>query len=82
MPLDPATRFLVVVAEAADAQPRAFLARGGQGVNYRRGTWHHPLIALDRQGDFLVIDREGPSPDCEEVDLAPGWRIESALLGY
>lgn len=80
VPLDPATRFLVVVAEAIDAQPRAFLARGGQGVNYRRGTWHHPLIALDRQGDFLVIDREGPAPDCEEADLAPGWRIANAEL--
>ena len=29
VPLDPATRFLVVVAETIDAQPRAFLARGG-----------------------------------------------------
>jgi ureidoglycolate lyase len=25
---------------------RAFRASGRQGVNYARGTWHHPLIVL------------------------------------
>ena len=70
-------------AAAPTAQDlRCFRTHGLQGVNYAAGTWHHPLIALDRQGDFLVIDREGPTPDCEEVDLAPGWRIESVQLGY
>lgn len=69
MPLGPA-RFLIVVAPAAD-QPepggiRAFLTDGSQGVNYRRGTWHHPLIALDTETDFLVIDRKGPGSDCDE----------------
>ena len=45
---------------------RAVLARGGQGINYRRGTWHHPLIALDRVSDFLVIDRGGSDENCDE----------------
>jgi ureidoglycolate lyase len=68
-------RFLVVVAPGgaapALAQLRCFLARPGQGVNYAAGTWHHPLIALDAGGDFLVIDRGGPQPreDCEEHSL-------------
>lgn len=68
-------RFLVVVA-AAGAAPdakelRCFLTRPGQGVNYAAGTWHHPLIALDEGGDFLVIDRGGShaAEDCEEHAL-------------
>lgn len=70
--------FLVVVA-APGAAPgprdiRCFLAAAGQGVNYARGTWHHPLIALDAPGDFLVIDRGGPAAqgNCDEVALEAG----------
>lgn len=70
-----AQRFLAVVAPAgpapAPAQLRCFMARPGHGVNYAAGTWHHPLIALDAGGDFLVIDRGGPlaAGDCEEHSL-------------
>jgi ureidoglycolate lyase len=70
-----AQRFLVVVAPAG-ALPtlshlRCFIVRPGQGVNYAAGTWHHPLIALDAGGDFLVIDRGDPlaADDCEEHSL-------------
>jgi ureidoglycolate lyase len=68
-------RFLVVVAPPgvapAPAQLRCFMASAGQGVNYAAGTWHHPLIALDGGGDFLVIDRGGPlaDEDCDEHSL-------------
>jgi ureidoglycolate lyase len=61
--------FLVVVAEDADgrpAVPQVFLARGDQGVNYRRNVWHHPLIALDMESDFLVVDRDGPGINLQE----------------
>ena len=30
---------------------------------------HHPLIALDEGGDFLVIDRHADDDDCEEHSL-------------
>lgn len=65
--------YLVVVAPAharpdADAL-RVFLARGDQGVNYATGVWHHPLLALDEVCDFLVIDRDGPGDNCDEVQL-------------
>lgn len=76
VPLDPAQRYLVVVASAIDAVPRAFLATNGQGVNYRRGTWHHPLLALDRVGDFLVVDRAGPGDNCEEAALPQAWELQ------
>jgi len=65
-------RFLVVVAVAGSPprpeQLRGFVSAPGQGVNYAPGVWHHPLLALDVGGDFLVIDRGGPGAagDCEE----------------
>ena len=46
-----ALRYLVVVARPADApgEISAFIARGDQAIAYAPGTWHHPLVALDRQ---------------------------------
>jgi ureidoglycolate lyase len=49
---------------------RVFLGRADQGVSYAAGGWHHPLLALHAVSDFLVIDRAGPGPNCEERDLA------------
>ena len=67
--------FLVVVAAHAprpDASGiRVFLSSGSQGVNYRRNTWHHSLIALDRKSTFLVVDRGGPGDNCEEAAVNP-----------
>jgi ureidoglycolate lyase len=63
--------WLVVVAAGTDpCRPdglRAFRAGGRQGVNYARGTWHHPLIVLTPDHDFLVIDRGGEGANLEEV---------------
>jgi ureidoglycolate lyase len=69
------TRWVVVVATSPEATPRAFLADRGQGVQYHRGTWHHPLIALDQGGEFLVVDRVGDGDNCEEVRLNERWVI-------
>lgn len=74
-------RFLVVVAppgpQPDPAQLHCFVAAPGQGINYAAGTWHHPLIAIDADTDFLVIDRGGPhaNSDCDEVRLntPPVW---------
>ena len=66
--------YLIVVAPAGEAPLpgalRAFLARPGQGVNYAKGVWHHPLLALNEISDFLVIDRSGPGNNCDEITLA------------
>lgn len=72
-----ATRWVIVVASSAEARPRAFLADRGQGVQYHRGCWHHPLIALDHGGDFLIVDRVGAGDNCEEVRLVQSWVIAS-----
>jgi ureidoglycolate lyase len=66
--------FLVVVAPRGEhieaPQVLAFLAHGRQGVNFAPGVWHHPLLALRGESDFLVIDRDDPTGNCEERPLA------------
>lgn len=68
-------RYLVVVTESPEATPRAFRAAPGQGVNYARGVWHHPLIVIGSEADFLVIDRDGPGDNCEERALSRRWLL-------
>ncbi|PZM13892.1 ureidoglycolate lyase [Rhizobium tubonense] len=61
--------YLVVVSAdegGKPGRPQVFLARGDQGVNYRRNVWHHPLMSLDALSDFLVVDRDGPGNNLEE----------------
>lgn len=74
--------FLVVAAPASpqpDAgQMRAFLAAGHQGINFRAGVWHHPLLALQAESDFLVIDRDDPQHNCDEFILGQSWQLDLA----
>lgn len=53
----------------------AFAVAPRQGVTLHAGTWHHPLIALEK-GLFLVIERKGPAVDCEVVQLEVPVRLE------
>ncbi len=63
--------FLIVVAPPLDpARPdlkriQAFISDGTQGVNYRAGTWHHPLLTLEAPSNFVVVDRIGSGPNCD-----------------
>jgi ureidoglycolate lyase len=73
--------YLVVVAPK-NAQPvvgdiRCFLAQPNQGVNYAAGVWHHPLLALKKTCDFLVVDRSGDGANCDEVSLSTPGVISS-----
>jgi ureidoglycolate lyase len=65
--------WLIVVAETGPAPSSdtlcAFRATGQQGINYARNVWHYPLLVLEREGDFLVVDRKGPGNNLEEVAL-------------
>lgn len=82
MPLAPRP-WLVAVASGGErpgpGDVRVFLARGDQGVQYGRGVWHHPLLVLGAPQDFLVVDRQGEGPNCEEADLGDGVLVETPL---
>lgn len=69
VPLSRATMIVVVAppresVETADLE--AFVTNGRQGINYRRGTWHMPLIAFESGQEFLIIDRAIGEPNCDE----------------
>ncbi|MEO8003760.1 MAG: ureidoglycolate lyase [Betaproteobacteria bacterium] len=76
--------FLIVVAsngaQGEPGEPYAFLSNGRQGVNYARGTWHHPLLSLGKVSDFLVVDRAGPGANCDVAALPARYSVESASL--
>lgn len=73
--------YLVVVAPPGEqidpASLRFFRASAGQGVNFAPGVWHHPLLALGGQSDFLVIDRSGPGDNCDEQNLPHSFLISA-----
>ncbi|XPV68571.1 MAG: ureidoglycolate lyase [Halarcobacter sp.] len=53
--------FLLVVA-LGENQPdlstiEAFVTNGNEGVHYNRGVWHFPLISIEDNEQFIVIDR-------------------------
>ncbi len=73
VPLTPCKLVVVVAPPAASVEAselRAFVTNGRQGVNYRRGTWHMPLIAFEAGQEFLIIDRASDAANCEEHSLA------------
>ncbi|ANF83278.1 ureidoglycolate hydrolase (plasmid) [Acinetobacter sp. NCu2D-2] len=75
--------FLIVVAPALDqvtpdlSKLQAFISDGTQGVNYRAGTWHHPLLTLEAPSDFVVIDRIGTGPNCDVYSFPQQVCIEN-----
>ncbi|MDA3922852.1 MAG: ureidoglycolate lyase [Salinisphaera sp.] len=74
-------RYLVVVAPAGEPPGldalQAFVADSHQGINYHRGVWHHPMIALDAACEFVEVHRAGPGDNCDEIEL--GARITVGL---
>lgn len=72
IPLSPC-KMIVVVAppeESVEADAlRAFVTNGRQGINYRRGTWHMPLISFAQGQEYLIIDRGGNEPNCDQHTL-------------
>ncbi|GJH38015.1 ureidoglycolate lyase [Paraburkholderia hospita] len=75
--------YLVVVAPAGEldeSKIRAFVTSGWQGVNYAKGVWHHPLLALGEVSDFVVVDRGGDGLNLNEQNLRESqWLTEEAM---
>jgi ureidoglycolate lyase len=69
IPMDD-TPFLVVVAPAGEqvdqADMRAFITNGRQGINYHLGTWHHVLLTPFAAMRFICVDRAGRGNNCDE----------------
>ncbi|MAS13341.1 MAG: Ureidoglycolate hydrolase [Nitratireductor sp.] len=77
MPLSPAP-FLVIVCPdegGKPGEPRAFITRPGQGVNYARGTWHGVLTPIGEPQDFVVVDRGGDGNNLEEFHFPSPYEI-------
>ncbi|GGO75370.1 ureidoglycolate lyase [Marinobacterium nitratireducens] len=62
--------FVVVVAPAGEqidaGSIRAFVSNGRQGVNYHPGVWHHSLLALSADQDFVLVDLITAESNCDE----------------
>ena len=75
--------YLVLVGDPVESlKPEnlhLFLATKDQGVNYRKNTWHHPVLGLHKVCDFLVVDRLGDGRNCEEIYFGDNVNIEITL---
>ncbi|MBL4831488.1 MAG: ureidoglycolate lyase [Aliivibrio sp.] len=62
--------YLIVVAQKGENPKsknlKAFISNGKQGVNYHKGVWHHPILALTEHDQYLIVDRAGTGNNCEE----------------
>ena len=71
--------FLVVVARDDNnipMNPKAFLTKSGQAINFHRGTWHGVLTPLAYPVLFAVIDRIGDGANLEEHWFETEYIIE------
>lgn len=72
--------YVVVVAPKGEPPKSAddlsvFYAKSTQGIQYDAGVWHHPLLALNSESPFLVVDRiNGTGNNCTEVDITD-WGV-------
>ncbi len=76
VPMSGQNYLIVVAAPGGNFSPddlQAFQVDGGIGVNYRKGTWHHPLLTLEADSDFLVIDRGGDGDNLDEFWFPDEW---------
>ncbi len=73
--------WLIVVASGDDPLAlenlKAFRASGLQGINYAANIWHHPLLVLEANSKFLIIDRKGPGNNCEERKFTTAIYLET-----
>ncbi len=72
IPMNP-SRYIALVA-LGDEEPdlstlAAFVVEGPRGISYGPGVWHHPMLTLDVETDFVVfVHEDGTEDDCVVVD--------------
>jgi ureidoglycolate lyase len=72
VPMTCASCLVVVAPRRNDGTPhlrglRAFRGGPGQAINYAKGVWHHPILALEAPADLLMLAWEdGGAEDCVE----------------
>lgn len=77
VPLDGAGHVVIVAQDGTDDRPdlatlAAFSFSASQGVIYRRGLWHHPIMAVGSDARFLVQSwQDGTEADCETALIGP-----------
>lgn len=77
MPLDGAGHIVMVSLAGADGMPElstlaAFAFTAAQGMVYRKGLWHHPIMAVGTDARFLVQSwQNGTAADCEILAIGP-----------
>ena len=80
IPLAPFS-FIVVVAPAGEAVDAtelcAFVTNGTQGINYHKGVWHMPMIAMEAGQEFLIVDRIPAENNCEEFVLGDPLTLQA-----
>ncbi|HEX4695209.1 ureidoglycolate lyase [Sphingomonas sp.] len=81
MPLSGRPYLVAVAPDGAfdPARVRLFHAEPHQGVHYAKNVWHHFVLALEAESDFLVIDRTGPGDNCDEIELASADHVRVRL---
>lgn len=78
MSMEPSDRFLIAVAPLGEldlSKVEAFIVSGQQGINYIKGIWHLPIVALDKSLDFITLDRIGEGRNCDEIIVGEGYQI-------
>lgn len=77
MPLGGAGHVVIVSQASQDGTPdlstlAAFSFTASQGMIYRRGLWHHPIMAVGSDACFLVQSwQNGTATDCEILTIDP-----------
>jgi ureidoglycolate lyase len=70
VPMQQRPWIVLVCADPTDPYSfQAFQATGNQGVNYAKGTWHHPLLVMEKDTIFFEVSRLGAGKNLEEVKL-------------
>lgn len=81
IPLDVSGYLVCVAPGGAEDLPamdqlRAFIVPAGIAITYHANVWHHPILALDRPGQFAILMwRSGGDDDEEFVDLSQPVRV-------